>query len=141
MAQTSFGTLLKLGDGLTPETFTTIAEVGDITPPDIKVAAQEITSHSSPGAVNQKIPDTIDMGTVSFPINWDPVNATHNMTTGLGYLAINRIIRNFHIVWPNPAGTTWLLPGFISRFHPTGAVKGKLSADVEITITGQCTLA
>jgi len=138
----SFGTLLKLGDGATPENFTTIAEVLDITPPDIRNTALDITNQSSPGGIAQKIPDGItDMGNVSFSVNWDPTAVTHNMTVGLGSLAISRAVKNFQIVFPNVAVTTWLIPAFVSRFHPTGAVRGVMSAEVELTITGQCTLA
>ena len=138
----SFGTLLKLGDGATPENFTTIAQVGDINPPDIRNASLDVTNQSSPGGVAQKIPDGItDMGNVSFPINWDPSAVTHNMTVGLGSLVLSRAIRNFQIVFPNVAATTWLIPAFVSRFHPTGAVRGIMSAEMELTITGQCTLA
>ena len=51
----AYGTLLKLGDGGTPENFTTIAEVRDIGGPELGADVVDVTSHDSPGAWEEVI--------------------------------------------------------------------------------------
>ena len=43
----AFGTLLKLGDAGSPETFTTVAEITDLDGVDIKLDTDDATSHDS----------------------------------------------------------------------------------------------
>ncbi len=45
----SHGTLLKIGDGATPEVFTTVAEVGDITLPNFGNEKEDVTVQTTPG--------------------------------------------------------------------------------------------
>ncbi len=78
-AKSSFGILLKIGDGA--GSFTAIAEVKDIDGPDITVDTEEVTHHSSPGGWDEHIA-TIKRGvTVTFDLNWLVQHATHSFTS------------------------------------------------------------
>ena len=83
MAISSFGTLLKIGDGADPEVFTTIAEVLDISGPGLSLDTEETTNHSSPGGWEEYVGTILRSGEVTFGINYDPVGATHDASTGL----------------------------------------------------------
>lgn len=140
-AISSFGTLLKIGDGGTPETFTTIAEVTDINGISLKSNTEDTTNHSSPGSFEEKIVTTLTMGPIKFGINFIPTAATHSYSTGLIKDWYNKTKRNFQLVFPDTGHTTWSFPSFVTLVDIKAPVKGKLPADVTLDITGQPTLA
>lgn len=141
MGISSFGTLLKIGDGGGTEVFTTIAEVLDISGPSLALNTEETTSHSSPGGWKESVATILEAGEVSFEVNFMPEHATHNASTGLIRDMVNRTKRNFRVVFPNTAQTTWTFPAFVTGFEPDAPVQGKLGAKVTLEIAGQPTLA
>jgi predicted secreted protein len=141
-AISSFGTLLKIGDGGSPtETFTTIAEVQDISGPDLKLNTEEATSHSSTGGWKESVATILEAGDVTFEIGFVPTHATHSYSAGLIKDMVNRTKRNFKLVFPDTGATTWTFSAFVTKFQPKAKVKGKLEASVGLEITGQPTLA
>lgn len=140
-AISSFGTLLKIGDGGGTEVFTTIAEVGDIEGPAFEMSTQEVTNHSSSGAWREVVPGLIDPGEVGFSLAFIPTNATHSQTSGLIRDLKNRTKRNFKLVFTDVGGTTWTFAAYVTGFKPTAPVEGLLGADVTLKLTGQPTLA
>lgn len=131
-------TQLKRGDAATPEVFTLIAEVGDITGPELSSNMEEVTSHSS-GGFYQTIPTILSAGVISFPVNFVPSNATHSYAAGLTLDWKNRTKRNFQMVFPD--GTIWPFAAFVSKIAMKSPVKPGLSADVTLTVTDAFTLA
>lgn len=93
-ATLGYGTLLKVGDGNSPEVFTTIGEVGDFEDSD-SVELVEATNHSSTGNRREYIAGLIDGDEISFPVNYIPSHATHNRATGLRGMI--RTQRNFRL--------------------------------------------
>jgi hypothetical protein len=140
-AKSSFGTFLKIGDGATTETFTTIAEVGDIKGPNIESSTEDVTSHSSTAAWVEKIVTLLEAGDVSFDINWLPAHATHSHSAGLLRDQVNKTLRNFQLVVPAAATLTWTFAAFVTRFNPDLKVKGAQRASIRLEISGQPTLA
>lgn len=137
----AFGTLLKIGDGAENETFTTVAEVTDISGPGFSVDVEDVTSHSSTGAWEEVIPTIIRSGEISFSVNFIPTGATHSQTSGLLADMKAKTNRNFQLVFPDNGSTTWTLSTYIVGFEPSMAVDGVLTADLTLKITGQPTLA
>lgn len=140
-AVSSFGTLLKIGDGGDPETFTTIAEVQDTSGPSLELGTEETTHHTSPGGWKERVGTLLDAGEVSFDLNFLPTHATHNPTTGLIADMVNRVKRNFQLVFPDAGSTTWSFTALVTGFEPDEPVEGKLTASVTLEVTGQPTLA
>lgn len=136
-AISSFGTFLKKGDGGSPtEVFATIAEVGDIEGPDMSLATEEVTHQGSPGGWDEYVGTILSGGEISFPINYYPSDSTHDMVTGVQADMVNRVKRNFQLVYPDPGGNGYQFKALVTGFKPKGAVKGKLTADVKLKITG-----
>lgn len=140
-AISSFGTLLKIGDGGGPETFTTIAEVIDIKGPKLKANTEDTTNHSSAASFEEFVVTTLSAGEISFKINFVPTGATHSYSTGLLKDFVNKTMRNFKLVLPNIGATTWTFAAAVTAFDLDAPTKGKLSADVTLKINGQPTLA
>ena len=141
MAISAFGTLLKIGDGGSPESFTTIAEVTNIGGPSLSLDPIDVTNHSSTGGWKEFIGGLLDGGEVSFEINYDPVGATHDASTGLIADMSARTVRNFQLVFPDTGNTTWSFSALVTAFQPSEPIDNKLSASVTLKVSGQPTLA
>lgn len=139
-ALSSFGTLVKKGDGGSPESFTTIAELLDIEGPEVTLETEEATSHSSTDGWAEYLGTILDGGEVSFEVNYVPTNATHNASTGLIKDMTARTKRNFQIVFPDSGNTTWSFAAFVTKVGPTAPVRGVLKGSVTLKVTGKPTL-
>lgn len=139
-ALAAYGVLLKIGNGATSETFTTIAEVRDIEGPELELEAKEVTSHDS-GGWREYIGTLLTGGEVSFELNFIPTNATQSYSSGLIEDMVNRTKRNFQIIFSDTGATTWAFSALVTGFKPSAAVEDELLAEVTLQVTGQPTLA
>lgn len=144
MALSSFGTFLKIGNGGTPtETFTTIAEVRDISGPSFSVGTEDVTNHDSNGW-REHIPTIIEGGEVTFDINFVG-GATQGFASGSLYDdMIDKTKRNFQIVLPAGVGAsndTGSFAAYVTGFELSAPVEGVLTASVTLSITGSVTWA
>lgn len=140
-AKSSFGTLLKIGDGGGTEVFTTIAEVKDISGPELSLNVADVTNHSSTGGWKEKLGTILDGGTVKFDVNFIPTAATQGVSSGLLLDLGNRTKRNFKIVFPDGSNTTWTVSALVVAFTPASPVDGAMTASITLDITGQPTIA
>ena len=138
MADKSQGTLLKMGDGLTPESFTTIAEVADIGGPSFSRESIETTSHDSTGGYREFIPGLREGGEVTFTINFMPEDATH-------VAAIAQFdddsVHNWELVYPILPSKKWVFAAFLTKFDTKAPVGEKLSADLTLKVSGKPVLS
>ena len=139
--KSSFGTLLKLGDAASSETFTTIAEVRDIKGPTLELATEEMTNHSSTNGWEESIGTILSGGEVTFDCNWIPGNATQSYAAGLLKDMVNRTLRNFQLVIPAASNVTWSFSAYVTKFPPDLPVKGAQRVSVTLKISGYPTLA
>ena len=141
LAIAAFGTQLQMGDGATPENFTTIAEVGDIAGPALATDIDDSTTHSSTGGYEDFVATIKRTGEITFPINYVPTTATHNPTTGLLAAWAAKTRKNWKLIFPDVGVTTWAFAGVVTGFSPKAPVGARLTADVSIKVYGQPTLA
>lgn len=135
----SFGTQLQIGDGGTPENFTTIVEVRDISGPGVQLDTVEVTHHLSPDATREHRPTLKDLTEVTFDIAFVPTEATHGLSTGLLNDWENRTKRNFRLVFTDTGVTTWAFSGYVTGFEITSALEDVYMASVTIKCTGALT--
>lgn len=141
MGISAFGTLLKIGDGGSPESFSTITEVTNIGGPSLSMDTIEVTHHGSTGGWREFVGGLLDGGDVTFEINYDPADSTHDASTGLINDMENRTVRNFQLVFPDTGVTTWSFAALVTGFEPSEPIDDKLAASVTLKISGQPTLA
>lgn len=139
--KSSFGTLLKIGDAASAETFTTIAEVRDIKGPSLELATEDMTNHSSTNGWEESIGTILSGGDVQFELNWIPGNATQSYSAGLLKDMVNRTLRNFQLVIPAASNVTWSFSAYVVKFPPDLPVKGGQRVSVTLKISGYPTLA
>lgn len=139
-AISSFGTLLKIGDGGATESFTTIAEVKDIDGPSLEQGTEEVTTHSSTAGWREFIGTLLDGGEITFDVNLIIAGATHDASTGLIADLVAKTVRNFQLVFPDDATTTWEFAALVTSFAIGAPVEGGLGASITLKLTGQPTL-
>lgn len=138
-ATSAYGTKIKMGDGASPETFTEIPEVGDITGPGIDVETEDVTTHGSAasGANREFIPTLITNSDCEFELNYVHSDPLH---IALRNAAQNRTKKNFQKV--NPAGTeTISFSGYVVGIAFADPVDGARKFPVTIKVTGGLTFS
>lgn len=140
-ATSGFGTLLKQGDGGSPEAFTAIAEVRSLTGPSSVMSPIDVTNHQSTSGWREFVAGLLDGGQVTMELNYLPANATHKATSASGFLDRfeNKNIINFQLVFSDAASTTWTFTGYFDGMTPTAPIDGALTASVSVKITGVVT--
>lgn len=139
-AVSSFGTLMKIGDGNGgSEAFTTIAEVLDIKGLDLKTTIQTVTAHDT-GPWVQKIPTLIDAGQYTFDVNFNALT-TQGFAGGLYLDQVNRTKRNFQCVLPTTVNKTISFTAYVIGFTLAEPVDGVIKGSIVLEVTGQPTVA
>lgn len=133
-AKFGYGTLVKMGDGGAPETFTTIAELrGDISFAGLESDEIEITTHNNAvnGRAKEKIPGLIDPGSLEIEINYIANDATH-VSVRNAWIAQTK--KNFQVL--SPYGDLISCAGYIMSLPITFPVDDSINAKIKIMLTG-----
>ena len=146
-AQAAINTYLKIGNEGSPMIFNTIANIGDLTGPSLSSTIVDVTSHPTGAPWVQRIVTILDNGDIALPLFFIPSSPGsdgtpstpfgHNGSTGLLSVFTQRQLREYSVVFPDPANTTWYMQGYISKFSMKAAVKGVLTADITFSMTGE----
>lgn len=105
-AKLGYGTLLKRGDGGSPEVFTTIAEVREISDFGAERELVEVTNHDSANGFREFILGLKDGSEFSVVANYIPSHSTQSPTTGVIADFDNSATKNYQLVFPtNPTET------------------------------------
>lgn len=134
-ARIGHGTLFKIGNGATPEVFTTVGEVTSITPPGMSRDAIDATHEESPDAWREFIGGLKDGGEVSLELNFVPGSAT----TILLMAEIEAAPGNKQIVFP--AGEVFSFRALCTNFEPEAPLDDKMVASATYKVSGKPTLA
>lgn len=134
MATAGYGTLLKRSG-------TTIAEVRNISGPNLALGTVETTHHTSTGGWREHIGTLLDAGEVTAELNFLPGHATQSFAAGLVKDLKDKTLQTFSITFTDAVPTVWTFTAFVTQFAITAPVDGKLTANVTLKISGQPTLA
>lgn len=131
-----YGTLLKRGDGAEPEVFTAIANATNITAPGLARNTIDVSAHDSPNKYMEFVGGMIDPGEVSIDVNYDPTS--HDMLVAD---LEDEDPRNYQLVFPDTAGTTWSFAAVLTGFEATAPYDDKLTATLTYKVSGKPTIA
>lgn len=137
-ALASHNTLLQVGDGATPEVFTTVAGVADWDPPGYMSDTFDSTAQDDAGQTFV-VSNLIKNPEFSVKVFYEPTNPTHNATTGLIAAARTRpaVRKNYRCLYPDGSGH--LFNCLVVGWQPHAPVNGLLTADVKFQPTGTIT--
>lgn len=134
LALESQGMLLKIGNGLSSETFTTIPEIKTFSGPGGSATVIDVSDLSS--AAREKRIGLNDEGQLSFTINYIPTNTQHAL---LRTQRASRDLTSFQLVFTDTGNTTWDFEAYVNGFSVSGAVDGVVEAQVTLEISGVIT--
>lgn len=119
--------------------FTDIAEMGDITPPELSRNEFDATTQNED--IDSYVLGVLRRGSFTVPLNWIPDNNTHDHLTGVYKLMIDNTMTGFRIRFPQvtPA-IDWVMSGQVQSLKPNAPVDGKLSSDMAIRLSGLMTI-
>ena len=129
------GTQFKRGDGSSSEQFTAIAEVNDISGPELNREFYDVTSLDSTGGWREFIAGFRDAGNVVLNMNftlasfsdlWEDYNDSDS--------------HNYQIVLPNTEATVLEFAGYVINLPWTIPTDDKITVAVTIKVDGQPTL-
>lgn len=131
----AFGTQFRRGDGATPETFTTIANVTSIGGPARTRETIDVTAHDSPDAWMEFVGGLKDGGEVSLEINYDPTEDTHDLDDDFD----DNDPRNYQIViLPGTEDEyTWELTGILTELSDEFPYDDKMSRTMTVKVSGK----
>lgn len=133
----SFGTLLQMGDGATPENFTTVAEVLDIIGFGYTRATHDVTSHSSTSGYEEMILSGVKRSKqFSVPHNLLPKDPTQDMVTGVLSKFDQGTKVNWRLTMPNAGNSRWAFAAYIMDFLERLPVDGPARGEVALKPTG-----
>ena len=133
------GATIGYGDGGSPESFTTVAEVKSFSGPGFSRESVDFTHMESANDYMEYKPGMKDGGEVTFEGNYIPDAATHDATTGLLSIFEAGTVGNWQLTFPD--GSDFTFAGFITALEPSiGGVNDPVSMSVTIKVTGKPTL-
>lgn len=135
-AETGHGATFKRGDGAATELFTAIAEVINITPPQLSREEVEASHLSSPDNYAEFLAGMKDGGTPTITMAFLPGDAT-NASVLSDFEAGNNT--NYEIEYPD--GSKWAFAAFVSGYAPGEIANNeRITAEVTFRISGKPTL-
>ncbi|MFA5388066.1 MAG: phage tail tube protein [Candidatus Paceibacterota bacterium] len=134
---TGFGTLIKIGNGQSPETFNAIAEVKDINGPNMSQEFAEFTHQQSPSGFREYKPTFKNSGDITFKCNFLPDDTTQGFSTsGLLKDFADQTLRNFQLLFPDTGATLASFNAYVANIGPTSPMANALELNVTLRITG-----
>ena len=134
------GTLLKIGNGQSPEQFNSVLEVKDINGPNRSMEFAEFTHQQSTGFYREYKPTFKTSGDITFKCNFVPGDSTQDgVAAGLTYDYENRILRNFQLVFPSSPAKTFSFHAYVSQLGVTAPMANPTELNVTLRVTGPVT--
>jgi len=123
--------------------YTTIAQVRDISGPNMQRDTVEVTSRDSTGQAREFLAGLQDNGEITFDIVYDPDATTHSASAsgGLVTLLNSGALNNFRLTFADSTPMTATFAGIVTGFQPTTPLNDAQAADVTIKVSGQITWA
>lgn len=134
-------TILAYGNGEVGEEFTKVAQVKDIDGPGITRDTIDVTNHDSEGL--EFLASLQDGGEVTFDIEFDPADPSHDQTTGLMALMEETTRRNWRLISPVlDSGSDYhglAFAAMVTAFKPKFPVLGSMTASITLKVSGKVT--
>ncbi len=133
-AAIGYGTEIGIGDGGDPESFTNVAEIIDITPPQYSADAVDVTTNDSTNRYREFIPGLRNGGTVTFTAVFTP-SSSDSLITAFETTAA----ANYRITFSN--ATTCTFGAVVTGYSASVPLGDRMEATFTLQVSGQPTWA
>jgi len=134
-ADIGYGTLFQTGADSSPEVWTTMGEVTNITPPEMSRDSVDATHEQSPNGWREFIPGLKDGGEVSLELNYVPGNASTLALMAELNLSGQSATKPRRILFTD--GSFLEFDAFLTNFGPEAPIDDKMAASVTFKVTGR----
>lgn len=132
-ALSGHGALIAYETAPSSGVYTTVAELGDITPPGLM--RNEFDATTQQEDIDSYVLGVLRRQPVTIKMNFIPTNATHDHLTGIANFIINNVMIGWKFTFPG--SWVWLASGQVQNFVPHAPVDGKFEADLTIRFSGK----
>lgn len=133
-ARIGYGTLFASGNGASPEVFTTLGEVTNITPPGWSRDTVDATHELSPGAHREFIAGMADPGEVSLDLNFVPGGAARAALEAEKALTGSSAAITRKITYPD--GSYLTFTGILTAVEDEAPIDDKMASTVTFKVSG-----
>lgn len=134
-ADIGYGTLFQTGADSSPEVWTTMGEVTNITPPALSRDSIDASHEQSPNGWREFIPGLKDGGEVSIELNY-VVGSTSTLALVAELNASGQsAVKPRRILFTD--GSFWEFDAFLTGFEPEAPLDDKMVASVTFKVSGQ----
>jgi hypothetical protein len=130
-----YGTTVAVSDTASPGTWTQLAEVIEVTPPNMQVDDVEATHFTSDNRTREYIAGLIEGGEASVGMNRIPGSTTEILLMGLQTSGTKVQVL---ITWPN--GTTWMFLGHVKGYETQSPIDDRMTATATFKVDGANTV-
>lgn len=132
------GLKLQVGNGASPETFTTVANVESYT----RAGQSRVVDTSNVTDAWQRVlPTLLEAGKVSLTIFWVMEDPSHDSQAfGLRGLWQNKTKADWKLVFPDGNNSTDAFTAYVTKFSDSGKVADVFKASIDLSQTGQPSL-
>ena len=127
------GTTLQVGDGASPQVYSTIAEVLTMSGPDLTAEDIEVTNFDS--TAKEYISGVPDGGSINFELNW--ISGTQQQQLRDDVDAGTS--RNYKVTFPTSPNTTASFDARCTEFSMTTEPNSQIRASANLKISGSVT--
>ena len=140
MAFPGYGSTLKIGDGASPEVFTAIAELTNVSWGGASQDSIDTSHTASTNKTRTFIPGMKDMGEFSIEFNFLPDDTSQGETAGLlKALKDDTTVRNWQVVWSDTGAMVYSFAGFVTAFEAGASYDDKGTGSATIKVSGEIT--
>lgn len=138
------GTKLYMGDDDSPENFVLVAHVKSITGPGYNVTIIDTTTHDTVGNFREKAAVLIDAGQLTFNLNFNPDETTHDPTTANSMLGVLQNLQERYwelrlATGSNPGAEKMSFRGYVTSHSMNFPVDNVQEASITVEIDGAVT--
>lgn len=134
-----YGTILKRGDGGSPEGFSAVAEVKDIGAFGATRTLLECTHYGSPGGFKEFILGLKDGSTFSVVANWIPSDASQSEVAGCMADFNSGATKNYQIIFPTSPNKQSNIKVLVMKFTIKDPIDGVLECTWDFKLTADIT--
>jgi hypothetical protein len=137
IAKTGAGTLLKIGDGSSPEGFDAILEVRNVTPPALQRNFADATHLNSPNDFEEFVKAFKSTGNCDFEVNFDADDTDTQAALQTAY--DDGTLKNFQLTFSS-FSKTWAFSAYVENFAVSNITPADvIAASVSLKLSGGVT--
>jgi hypothetical protein len=130
-ARIGYGTLFQTGDGNSPEVWTTVAEVFDITPPSLAREVIDTSDALPPSSWREFMPGMKDGGELSVELNFVPGAAFASLEAEMA----TSMIAHRRLLFPN--GASYPFYAFVTGMQPKTPITDRMTVAAKFKVSGE----